>query len=84
MSKEVKLSQEELQGIKMIAEKETAAITQLGNIEYQLKTLEFTKDRVLESINKLGEERVELMESLQKEYGLGTINIDTGEFTPTE
>ena len=84
MSESVKLTQEELQSIKKIAEQETSAVTQLGNVEYQLKNLETQKGKIFESITELGNKRLQLMDDLQKKYGLGTINIDTGEFTSTE
>ena len=80
----VKLEQEELQNIRAIAEKETAAVTQLGNVEYQLNALKKQKDLIFDNINELGNERIEYMNKLQEKYGLGTINIDTGEFTSTE
>ena len=84
MSENVKLTQDELQSIRKIAEQETNAVTQLGNIEYQLKTLKEQKAKIFESITELGNQRVRLMDELQKKYGLGTINIESGEFTSTE
>ena len=84
MSENVKLTQEELQSIKKVAEQETSAVTQLGNVEYQLKNLEVQKGKIFESITELGDKRLQLMDELQKKYGLGTINRDTGEFTSTE
>ena len=81
---EVKLTQEELQSIRAIAEQETATVTQLGNVEFQLNALKNQKELILNSIKELGDKRIDNMNSLQEKYGLGTINIDTGEFTPTE
>ena len=84
MSENVKLTQDELQSIRKIAEQETNAVTQIGNIEYQLKTLKEQKAKTFESITELGNQRIRLMDELQKKYGLGTINIESGEFTSTE
>jgi flagellar biosynthesis/type III secretory pathway chaperone len=80
----VKLEQEELQAIRAIAEQETTAVTQLGNVEFQLNALKNQKELIFNSIKELGNKRIEHMNSLQEKYGLGTINIDTGEFTSTE
>ena len=84
MSENVNLSNEELQSIRAIAESETGAVTQLGNVEFQLNTLKSQKELILNNIKELGDKRLDLMNKLQEKYGLGTINIDTGEFTSTE
>ena len=81
---DVNLTQEEVKEIRAIAEKETSAVTQLGNVEYQLNALKSQKDSIFNLIKELGDTRINMMNELQEKYGLGTINIDTGEFTPTE
>ena len=55
---EVKLTQEELQSIRAIAEQETATVTQLGNVEFQLNALKNQKELILNSIKELGDKRL--------------------------
>ena len=45
-------------------------------------TIETEKSNILSDIKKLGERERELLSSLQEKYGVGNINIETGEITP--
>ena len=89
MSENKKLTAEELQQITEMQQQYNKFVFELGSIEAQLqnvlttKTLiETEKTNVLEDIKKLGEREKELINGLQAKYGVGNIDIESGEITP--
>lgn len=83
MDKKV-LSQEELQSLKDFQTREENLVVLFGQIAYQQQTLEEEQDKAIESKEKFDKERADFASSLTSKYGNGTINIETGEITPTE
>ena len=89
MSENKKLTTEELQQIKDMQQQYNKFVFELGSIEAQLQNLLATKElveteksNVLEDIKKLGEREKELVNGLQAKYGVGNIDIESGEITP--
>jgi len=89
MSENKKLTTEELQQIKDMQQQYNKFIFELGSIEAQLQNVLATKElietekgNVLEDIKKLGEREKELINGLQAKYGVGNIDIESGEITP--
>ena len=90
MSEEVKkLTEEELQSIKDLQQQYNKFIFELGSIETQLQNnitnrvfIETEKGNVLGDIKKLGEREKELINGFQAKYGVGNINIESGEIIP--
>lgn len=83
MEKKV-LTQEELQSLKEFQSREENLVLLFGQIAYQQQTLEEEQDKAIEQKEKFDKERAEFASSLTSKYGNGTINIDTGEITPTD
>jgi|TARA_B110000977_G_scaffold110465_1_gene143611 chromosome segregation ATPase len=77
----VSLSKEEIQIIKDIQQKEQEIVSQLGQIEYQILSLNSQKEDLKDAINDINKKGNKLGEDLQQKYGDGSINIETGEFT---
>ena len=89
MSEIKKLEEAELQQIKEMQQQYNKFVFELGSVESQLqnviatKTLiETEKSNVLEDIKKLSDREKELVNGLQAKYGVGNIDIETGEITP--
>jgi chromosome segregation ATPase len=89
MSEIKKLEEAELQQIKEMQQQYNKFVFELGSVEAQLqnviatKTLiETEKSNVLEDIKKLSDREKELVNGLQAKYGVGNIDIETGEITP--
>ena len=89
MSENKKLTAEELQQIKDMQQQYNKFIFELGSVEAQLQNvlatkelIETEKSNVLEDIKKLGEREKELINGLQAKYGVGNIDIESGEITP--
>ena len=89
MSEIKKLTTEELDQIKEMQQQYNKFVFELGSVEAQLQNviatkelIETEKSNVLVDIKKLGEREKELVNGLQAKYGVGNIDIETGEITP--
>jgi len=89
MSEVKKLTEEEIAQIKEMQTQYNKFVFELGSIEAQLaemaiqKTfMESEKANTLGDIKLLTEKEKELLATLQEKYGVGNINIETGEITP--
>jgi chromosome segregation ATPase len=89
MSEVKKLTEEEIAQIKELQSQYNKFVFELGSIEAQLAeisnhktTMESEKANVLGDIKTLTAKEKELLTSLQEKYGMGNINIETGEITP--
>ena len=77
-----KLSQQQLQQIKDIQQKNQLAVQELGQIEIlklQLKKRQQTAQQYLEDIL---EEQQTFAQEIESTFGKGSIDIETGDFTP--
>jgi hypothetical protein len=79
-----KLTDEELKTIKEIQEQNQALALELGNLELTKIQVENRYDELVDFYNKLKEKEQELGKELSDKYGNGTINLEAGEFVPTE
>jgi len=77
----VLLEKKELDTIKEIQQIELNLVNQLGNLEYQIQTLQLQKNNLNTEIVKLQSKSQKFGDDLQQKYGDGNINIETGEFT---
>jgi len=77
-----KLSQQQLQQIKSIQQKNQSVVQELGEIEIlklQLKKRQQTAHKYFED---LLEEQQTIAQEIEDAFGKGSVNIETGEFTP--
>jgi chaperonin cofactor prefoldin len=89
MSEVKKLNEEEIAQIKELQTQYNKFVFELGSIEAQLAEManhkvfmESEKTNVLGDIKTLTAKEKELLASLQEKYGVGNINIETGEISP--
>jgi len=75
------LTQEELNALREIDNKQSNLIIQLGQIEYQIALLENQKVNLKNSILQVEKENTDLGKILTEKYGNGNINLETGEIT---
>lgn len=79
-----KLSQEELQEISQIRGEYTNLYANIGLIQVKIKELEGESLSYYQSLEVLRGKENEVFQKLKENYGNGTIDLDTGEFKPTE
>ena len=53
-----------------------------GKLEFAKLTLEEEQESIRDRMNVLRKEEELLMKELNDKYGLGVLNVETGEFTP--
>lgn len=77
-----KLSQEELQTIQQLQEKNRTIIMEFGEIELIKLNLERRTDNAKQFLENLREEESAFGKLLSEKYGDGTVDLTTGEFVP--
>ena len=79
-----KLTEQEISSIKEIQQSRSNLIEKYGLIEISIQDLELQKQEVNEELKEIKLIELELSKELQAKYGIGTINIDSGEFIGNE
>lgn len=85
----IKFTEEELDNIKTIQEEYSTVGIQLVQLKLARKSseeyiaaLQQEEDRIVEQIDSINKREKELTESLNNKYGIGSLDMTTGEFTP--
>jgi hypothetical protein len=79
-----KLTKEEMSQIETVKQKSQALVQELGQIELLTLDLKSRKDNAVTFLQELKQEEKDLAQALETAYGKGTINLDKGEFTPSQ
>ena len=79
-----KFTEEELTTLKSIQAKSQNATFQFGQLYLSKIRLEEQATILKNQIKELGQEEAQFAQQLTNKYGKGSIDIETGEFTPTE
>jgi predicted phage-related endonuclease len=79
-----KLTETEILSVKEIQKLRAEIIEKYGLIEMSIQDLELQKQEVTEELKEIKITEVKLSKELQSKYGVGTINIDSGEFIGNE
>tara|TARA_R110000803_G_scaffold195742_1_gene259024 strand:- start:201 stop:473 length:273 start_codon:yes stop_codon:yes gene_type:complete len=89
MEEKKKITEEQMQSIKEIQEKYTALGVQLIQLklarksgEEYLTQLEAQETQLSEEVNAINAKEQELADVLNTTYGVGSLDMVTGEFTP--
>jgi len=89
MAETKKFTEEELKSITDIRNGNSRIISELGQVELQLflvneelEKLQEMKSTLQIQFKNLQAEEAELVGSLNEKYGIGTVDINTGEFVP--
>jgi|694.fasta_scaffold06460_17 hypothetical protein len=77
-----KLSQEELQSIQQLQEKNRAIVIEFGEVELIKLNLERRVENAKKFLAELREEENTFGKELSDKYGDGTVDLSTGEFVP--
>jgi len=77
-----KLAQQQLQQLKSIQQKNQAVVQELGEIEIAKLQLQKRKQTAQQYFEDLLQEQQTIEQELEDIFGKGSVNIETGEFTP--
>tara|TARA_Y100001963_G_C6513512_1_gene323208 strand:- start:233 stop:538 length:306 start_codon:yes stop_codon:yes gene_type:complete len=84
MSKSIKFSEEEIKQLQSLQNSYQQITFSMGQISLSKVSLDNREKAVLQALDNVRKEEAELAKSLTEKYGKGTLNIESGEFTPTE
>ncbi len=84
MSKKIKLSEEELKVLREYQKQQNAITFDLGQVDIQKAFLEGQRSSILDGLADLQEKSNKTAKELQKKYGDGNIDLETGEFITPE
>jgi transcription-repair coupling factor (superfamily II helicase) len=79
-----KLTEQEISSVKEIQKLRAELIDKYGLIEMSIQDLKLQKQEVTEELKEVKITELKLSQELQSKYGVGTINIDSGEFIGNE
>ena len=89
MSETKKFTQEELDQITKLQQTNAQKVSEFGQIEIEillakqrLENLEIAKQNCQEQYKELQQQEEELVSGLNEKYGIGTVDVNTGEFIP--
>ena len=78
-----KLTQEELTTLQGLQQNGQAIIDELGQIELAKLTLGQRRTKAEQFLADLQKQEQEFIQNITNQYGVGTINAETGEFVPS-
>lgn len=84
MAEAIKLSEEEHSLLIGLQNRWEELKYRFGDLHYQKKSIKLELRQIDDSFEKLDAERLEVVKQLQDKYGVGHVNLLTGEFTPVE
>lgn len=79
-----KVSEDQLQKAREIRGKQQGMQSELGALYVSMKDIEIRQSQLLEELRASGSEIQELMTELREEFGEGSLNLETGEFSESE
>mgnify|MGYP003118809513 CR=1 FL=1 len=80
-----KITQDEQAQLKSLIDSEQRSLSQLGLVTYEIERLTRQKNDLLDNIKSLESLKIKAQETFQQKYGNDvSINLDTGEITPTK
>ena len=79
-----KFTKEELNKIEILQKELTTLTAQFGSLQISKIRLEKEENLLKLNLNSLMNQEKELAKSLTEKYGKGTLNPETGDFTPVK
>ena len=79
-----KFTQEEINSLKSFQTRIEQVLAQLGRVHYSKIKLNEQENVLKGEIQKIEKEEQELAQTLSDKYGKGSLDIETGTFTPIE
>ena len=81
-SKPMKIEENDLNSLKQLQQDTDRLVYSLGQLYIQKEKLSNTEDGLKKAISQIEQKEEELGKQLSDKYGVGTVNIEEGTFTP--
>ena len=75
------LKEQEMNEYKVLQEKINQVIYSMGEMSVEKQILKEKDERVMDTFNKIRKEETNFLKKMERNYGSGLINPETGEFT---
>lgn len=75
------LKEQEMNEYKILQEKINQVIYSMGEVSVEKQILKEKDEKVVEIFNKIRKEETNFLKKIERNYGSGLINPETGEFT---
>lgn len=75
------ITEEEKARFESLRKTEEQIIIGLGQIEYQIQSLELNKEDYITQLSQLRQDQAKIGQELTEKYGDGNVDLTTGEFT---
>ena len=75
------LKEQEMNEYKVLQEKINQVIYSMGEMSVEKQILKEKDERVMDTYNKIRKEETNFLKKMERNYGSGLINPETGEFT---
>lgn len=75
------ITEEEKAKFESLRKTEEQIIIGLGQIEYQIQSLELNKEDYITQLSQLKQDQTKIGQELTEKYGDGNVDLTTGEFT---
>ena len=75
------ITEEEKARFENLRKTEEQIIIGLGQIEYQIQSLELNKEDYITQLSQLKQDQTKIGQELTEKYGDGNVDLTTGEFT---
>ena len=79
-----KFTEEEIKSITDLQNKTQAVVFQLGQVKLSEMQIESRLQELKQALSDIENEETALADNFSKKYGVGSLNIETGEFTPNK
>lgn len=74
------LTKEEIENLTSLQQQQNDLIFNLGQTEYQLEFFENRKKEIYQQLGALEGKQTETAQEIEKKYGQGSVNLESGEF----
>ena len=82
-AKNTVLSKEEVENLTSLQKQQNDLIYGLGQVEYQLVYFTKQKNLIQQQLEALESNQTTTAQEIEKKYGQGTVNLESGEFIKT-
>ena len=78
-----KIKEEQLEQVKAFREAQTKLRLELGDLHIAMRNIKARQEALESEADEAEEKAGQLLNEIREEYGNGSVDIETGEFTPS-